>query len=67
MASVNRAAEAIMAALSVQSANGAAVASGSVALSSEFAATPPTTATLVAPVSPAACRVRSTSARTIAR
>ena len=55
MASVNRAAEAIMAALSVQSASGAAVASGREALSSEFAATPPTTATFVAPISPAAC------------
>ena len=46
MASVKRAAEAIMAALSVQSASGAAVASGRAARSSEFAATPPTTAIL---------------------
>ena len=44
MGSVNRAAEAIMAALSVQRLSGAAAASGSEALSSEFAATPPTSA-----------------------
>ena len=44
MASVNRAADAIIAALSVQSASGASAASGSAARSSEFAATPPTTA-----------------------
>jgi len=54
----NRAAEAIIAALSVQSAGGAAVACGSAALSSKLAATPPTTAILVAPICSAAWRVR---------
>ena len=44
MGSRKRAAEAIIAALSVQSASGASTASGSAARSSEFAATPPTTA-----------------------
>ena len=42
--STKRAAEAIIAALSVHSSSGASVASGSEARSSEFAATPPTTA-----------------------
>ena len=45
----NRAAEAIIAALSVQRASGAKRASGSAARSSEFAATPPTTATVRCP------------------
>jgi hypothetical protein len=44
MASRYLAAEAIIAALSVQSGSGASAASGSDARSSEFAATPPTTA-----------------------
>ena len=48
--SVNRAAEAIMAALSVQSESGARAASGSAARSSVFAATPPTTAIRSMPV-----------------
>ena len=67
MGSAYLAAEAIMAALSVQSSSGAAVASGSEARSSEFAATPPTIAIRLAPSSSAAARVRSTRARTIAR
>ena len=45
--SVNLAADAIIAALSVHSGSGARAASGSAARSSEFAATPPTTATRV--------------------
>ena len=56
-----------MAPLSVQSSSGGATAPGSDARSSEFAATPPTTATRAAFVCSAAANVRSTSARTIAR
>ena len=51
-----------MAALSVQSSSGARAASGSAARSSEFAATPPTTAICSAPVCSAAASVRSTRA-----
>ena len=67
MGSVKRAAEAIIAALSVQSGSGArAVDGGSAARSSEFAATPPTTAIFDVPSSAAACWALSTRARTIA-
>ena len=62
-----RPADAIIAALSVQSASGAKRAPGSDARSSELAATPPTTAICSCPSRSAAARVRSTSARTIAR
>jgi hypothetical protein len=64
---VYRAADAIIAALSVQSASGAKAASGSASRSSEFAATPPTTAIRSSPVCSCASRSRPTSARTIAR
>ena len=67
MEGANRAAEAIIAALSVQSGSGANRASASVERSSEFAATPPTTASARSPVSAAAARSRPTRARTIAR
>ena len=50
-----------------RSGSGASAAVGSEARSSEFAATPPTTAIRPAPVASAASSVRSTSARTIAR
>ena len=63
----NRAADAIMAALSVASESGAKRASGSAARSSELAATPPTTATVRSPVRSAPARSRPTSAVTIAR
>jgi hypothetical protein len=61
------AADPIIAALSVQSASGASAAVGRDVRSSEFAATPPTTAIRFAPIRAAASSVRSTRARTIAR
>ena len=67
MERAKRAADAIIAALSVQSERGTKRASGSAARSSELAETPPTTAIVPCPVSSAAAWSRPTRARTIAR